>query len=814
MSLIRGAGSVKIDGVDFMLVKEDKANGWYWHYTSQIAPPQNVTPEEAILASTNPGYRRTAGWLDWAHGGVGPSNYQSNVRWLSWSEGPITEYPRRIIQPMQRQMIRAIFTASISGTTMTVTGTPSQTLYVGMTISGTGVTSGTTITVAAGGGGAGSYTVSSSQTVSATTITAYHPIDFSYGDVVNFAIGPKQTSGGATYQYYFMIQEKGCIRRITFSQPNPTSDIIVGIEKQRSAETPVPDSSTVLGGSDGLCVPSNALTFTEASPIWTWVESSTLVAYMLLGTRGMPFFKYRNGQWIQSTISSTNNNIYRDHWQTGVYANGPMLWASSPDVSLEHPGSYGSAIFNLPWNQNPMVKANWSTDLFLGGASFNGRNLGGDASGKINGIAVLRDSVMVAVDDGMFYTLPTTGELAGMPIPVIDSKAAVPDDDSGKTMTMWNGKLFIPTARGLFVYDEFSGKSGGTFIGVGPEYIRGNQSPIRGKSVLFAGDPEYLYASFYNGDGSYIMKGRFAKDGEETPGAMVWHAVCPFIAGHEVTALTIAQPKHTLMTNPVLLIASSDSTSQTIDYVVLPRVGKTFLTDPLCKASISSDGDFYAVLPDHDALAPSVYKNFIRLNIVSSGLNDNSTISAYYKVDDGEWVLLANITASPFAHIPFPFNTRGYRLGVKLVFHGNTTGDFAFVEVVSFDFTQSITAAKTINAQVLVMANQLTISGLSRYGPISRLDYLDRLKDEVSTFEVTGPDGILHYAQFDQTTGVSWRPVQQTHNDTSPGFVASFKLNLYDDFVSHSPAYYDDAGPPAYYTENGRVSYYDDGQVG
>lgn len=796
-----------------MLVKEAQANGWYWHYTSQIAPPQNVTPEETVLSSTNPGYRRTAGWLDWSLGGVGPSIYQANVRWLSWSEGPITEYPRRVVQPMQRQRIRAVFTASISGTTMTVTGTPSQTLYVGMILSGTGVTSGTTITVS-NGGGAGTYTVSASQTVSSTTITAYHPIDFSYGDIINFAVGPKQLSGGATYQYYFSVQEKGCIRRVTFSQTDPTSDIIVGLEAQRTAQTPAPDGSTVVGGSDGLCVPSNALTFTEASPIWTWVESSTLVPYMLMGVRGMPFFKYRNGQWVQSTTQGTNSNIYRDHWQTGVYANGPMLWASSPDVSLEH-NAYGAAVFNLPWQQNPFTKANWSTDLFLSGAgTFTGRKVGADGSGKINGIAVLRDSVMVAVDDGMFYTIPTAGNLAGMPIPVIDSKAAIPDDDSGKTMTMWNGKLFIPTARGLFSYDEFDGKAGGTFVGVGPEFIRGNQSPIRGKAVLYAGDPEYLYASFYNGDGSYVMKGRLAREGEETPGTMVWHAVCPFLSGREVTALIIAQPKHTLVTNPVLLIASSDATSQTIDYVVLPRAGKTFLTDPLCRASISSDGSFYAILPDHDAMSPSVYKNFIRLNIVSNGLNDNNTLSVYYKVDDNDWVLLANVTASPFAHIPFPFNTKGYRLGVKFEFNGNTTGDFAFVEVVSFDFTQAIAAAKTINAQVVVMSNQLTVSGMSRYGAISRLDYLDRLKDEVSTFEVIGPDGILHYAQFDQTAGISWRPVQQVHNDTAPGFVASFKLNLYDDFVSHSPAYYEDSGPPSYYTENGRVSYYDDGQVG
>jgi hypothetical protein len=62
----------------------------------------------------------------------------------------------------------ASFTGSIAGTTLTVSGTVSGTIIVGATLSGTGVTTGTTITAQTGGttGGAGTYTVSASQTVS------------------------------------------------------------------------------------------------------------------------------------------------------------------------------------------------------------------------------------------------------------------------------------------------------------------------------------------------------------------------------------------------------------------------------------------------------------------------------------------------------------------------------------------------------------------------------------------------------------------------------------------------------------------------
>jgi hypothetical protein len=63
-------------------------------------------------------------------------------------------------------------TGSITGTTLSISSVSTGTLYVGATITGTGVTSGTRVTAfVTGTGGAGTYTVSVSQTVSSTTIT-------------------------------------------------------------------------------------------------------------------------------------------------------------------------------------------------------------------------------------------------------------------------------------------------------------------------------------------------------------------------------------------------------------------------------------------------------------------------------------------------------------------------------------------------------------------------------------------------------------------------------------------------------------------
>ena len=63
--------------------------------------------------------------------------------------------------------------SSISGTTLTVGGTITGAFAVGQTIYGTGVTAGTTITaLGTGTGGAGTYTVSASQTVASTAINS------------------------------------------------------------------------------------------------------------------------------------------------------------------------------------------------------------------------------------------------------------------------------------------------------------------------------------------------------------------------------------------------------------------------------------------------------------------------------------------------------------------------------------------------------------------------------------------------------------------------------------------------------------------
>ena len=100
--------------------------------------------------------------------------------------------------------VGASFTGSISGTTLTVTAITAGAITMGMTLSGTGITAGTTIVAFNTGAGgnvneAGTYTVSISQTASSTTISAYYerPLTIESGFVrVSTMQGGTSVAGG------------------------------------------------------------------------------------------------------------------------------------------------------------------------------------------------------------------------------------------------------------------------------------------------------------------------------------------------------------------------------------------------------------------------------------------------------------------------------------------------------------------------------------------------------------------------------------------------------------------------------------------
>jgi hypothetical protein len=159
-----------------------------------------------------------------------------------WSnEDMMTFYKTEIIFPVtsgQTQytigpggQVGAVFTGSISGTTLTVTAITSGAIALGQTLSGTGITDGTKILAFQTGAGGninevGTYTLNISQTVASTTINAYYQrplvINSAFVRINTTSNGQPITGGGLDYPVSVLnVEEYEMIGLKTLNGPWP-----------------------------------------------------------------------------------------------------------------------------------------------------------------------------------------------------------------------------------------------------------------------------------------------------------------------------------------------------------------------------------------------------------------------------------------------------------------------------------------------------------------------------------------------------------------------------------------------------------------
>jgi len=159
-----------------------------------------------------------------------------------WSnESMMVSYKTEIVYPItpgQTQytigpggQIGAVFTGYITGNILTVTSISSGAIALGMTISGTGITSGTTITAFLSGAGnnvneAGTYTLNIFQNVSSTTINAYYQrplsINSAFVRINTNSNGQPIVNGGLDYPVAILnVEDYEMIGLKTLSGPWP-----------------------------------------------------------------------------------------------------------------------------------------------------------------------------------------------------------------------------------------------------------------------------------------------------------------------------------------------------------------------------------------------------------------------------------------------------------------------------------------------------------------------------------------------------------------------------------------------------------------
>jgi len=148
-------------------------------YTWRISSPSSAVFTGSISGTTLTVTAITNGTLGIRQGLFGQSILvETVITALGTGTGGVGTYTVNRSQTVASELMNstsvgAVVTGSITTTTLTVTAVISGTLYVGQTVQGTGITTGTIITaLGTGTGGTGTYTVSTSQTVASTTVYA------------------------------------------------------------------------------------------------------------------------------------------------------------------------------------------------------------------------------------------------------------------------------------------------------------------------------------------------------------------------------------------------------------------------------------------------------------------------------------------------------------------------------------------------------------------------------------------------------------------------------------------------------------------
>jgi len=143
-----------------------------YRYTWRISSPANAVFTGSIAGTTLTVASMSSGTL-----AVGQSVYgvgvllETVITALGTGSGGVGTYTVDVSQTVTTRSLNsaavgAVFTATSSGTTLTVSAVASGTIYVGQTIQGAGIASGTIITaLGTGFGGTGTYTLSQANTV-------------------------------------------------------------------------------------------------------------------------------------------------------------------------------------------------------------------------------------------------------------------------------------------------------------------------------------------------------------------------------------------------------------------------------------------------------------------------------------------------------------------------------------------------------------------------------------------------------------------------------------------------------------------------
>ena len=181
---------------------------------------------------------------------------------------------------------------------------------------------------------------------------------------------------------------------------------------------------------------------------------------------------------------------------------------------------------------------------------------------------------------------------------------------TGRGAAVWRGHLWLPLPQGLFRFRP------GELTTAGPERLRENNSPIRGRVTACAGDAHFLYAALLDETGQTTLLALNQEQGSWHPIARLGRVACQHIWVSD-------QPGP----NPRLCIAIGGSLAT----MVLPRGSANPLHDPSCRFATNAD----LTLSRFDAGFAAQPKAFLALALSGERLTASTWVDASYRLGDG-----------------------------------------------------------------------------------------------------------------------------------------------------------------------------------
>jgi hypothetical protein len=230
----------------------------------------------------------------------------------------------------------AVFTASISGTTMTVTAVSSGTIQVGSALKSTFILPNTVITaLGTGSGSTGTYVVSVSQQMDSATVNAWGafanevtggPVGAIQGATPSFStIGSREGMNFSNAANQSILDEMWAQRELTVIAIGTTtaSSIMSGIGTANPSTYgwelgTASTARAIYGWSPTLSSTATANTITSGVPA---VMSMGLTSQ----TRRM-YAQLNTGTQVSGVIAGTDSRPFVDYWDLGIGRNRNSYW--------------------------------------------------------------------------------------------------------------------------------------------------------------------------------------------------------------------------------------------------------------------------------------------------------------------------------------------------------------------------------------------------------------------------------------------------------------------------------------------------------